>query len=279
VKSDAVKRREDALRGAIEGAYKVFRHYPRPKHLFGYAPVPVPGEGMALRYVDEKWCGWYSSRAVTTQGTVNDLKHFLPRLLEVGLVDWLGDGDWRSGREVSMFNWELVDLPTLATRLVYAGFHEWPDAEKEAVRGVVRMGWNVRMVVGDEWGRAFERMTFFDDWAVSFYCLFSDLSWVVAAWTEAVKVPELRGRALMYLTHALMEESDRLSAFVKESEVTASQRAELARLFGNGVLLRFLKEMEEKAEDDWMKLQLMLGEERARGYREVWRGYRGGDSR
>jgi hypothetical protein len=71
---------------AIENLYAAFRTYPlRPVVEFCPHCVTAAEEarlhGAPLRQLDRCALRRYAGRAITTWGTVNDLKHFLPRII------------------------------------------------------------------------------------------------------------------------------------------------------------------------------------------------------
>lgn len=65
---------------------------------------------------------YYGFSAVFTWGTVEDFKHFLPRLFELTATD----------------GFDPPGTETLYHRLAYARFDTWPPAEQEAVRVFAR---------------------------------------------------------------------------------------------------------------------------------------------
>ncbi len=83
----------------------------------------------------------YEWKAITTLGSVDDYKHFLPRLLELCAEQHRRDvlfwgtrtaDDWSPG----------LDLYMMSMKLEYAGARTWPEAERAALRAVgVAMWW------------------------------------------------------------------------------------------------------------------------------------------
>jgi hypothetical protein len=61
----------------------------------------------------------YASNAITTWGTVPDFKQFLPRLLELASI----------GRTDSY----LLDIVSIASKLSYASWSDWPQEERKAI--------------------------------------------------------------------------------------------------------------------------------------------------
>jgi len=117
---------------AIQGLYATFARYPRPAKI-EYCPCGCtkPSEMLPLlalpldelRFED---LANYSTSAMTTQGSVEDFKYFLPRLLD-GIA-----------RERYGFNPEM-----LLGKLKYAKWHNWDEEELNAVRGFLIAMWNV----------------------------------------------------------------------------------------------------------------------------------------
>lgn len=267
--------RKEELRGAIDGLYKVFERYPRPRE-FDFAQGLVPEAKLALRDVHENWCCWYLPKAVTSLGTVTDFKHFLPRVFEVGIYHWT-TGCWPGTKCNPQLKIILpVELPLLARRLVYAGFNQWPEKEKEAVQVVVRAAWRMRIVWPDDGlGKPMRSNAFLDELWMPFYCLVPDFSWVVSDWAAAVRTPVLREPAMMYLARVLVEDRDDCLAYAEAREATSRQKAMMARLLGNKILQRFLiTRAQSENEEEWMKSRLIEAWDRARGYQAVWMAHR-----
>jgi hypothetical protein len=60
----------------------------------------------------------FASDSLWTWGTLHDFKHFLPRIFEI----FATHPTW------------LLDIETIASKLPYSDFNEWPPHEREAVR-------------------------------------------------------------------------------------------------------------------------------------------------
>lgn len=115
----------DAPANAIEHLYEVFARYPRPERVAG-CPCCVGGIREAavlsrpLRELTRDDLDFYSFKAMTTFGTVEDFKYFLPRLAEI-----LAAGE-RFG---------VLDVDGFTRKLQYAGLAGWPVDEIDALRG------------------------------------------------------------------------------------------------------------------------------------------------
>jgi hypothetical protein len=122
----------EEMTAAIQGLYATFSRYPRPAKI-EYCPCGCtkPSEVLSLLAVplDElrfEDLGNYSTSAMTTQGSVEDFKYFLPRLLD-GIA-----------REQYGFNPEM-----LFGKLSYAKWRSWNEKEINAVRTFLISMWRV----------------------------------------------------------------------------------------------------------------------------------------
>ncbi|SRR6266568_230766 len=81
--------------------------------------------------------GRFAWKVLTTWGTVEDLKHFLPRLLELVALD-----------ECTPFEREV-----LFGKLRLGGWTAWPDSERESVKKYLNAVWEdcLRSEAGDVW--------------------------------------------------------------------------------------------------------------------------------
>ena len=119
-------------RPVVERVYAVFRRYPLGK-VDGCPCCVDPEEVAALRARglgdhDERTLGRYYRKSMSTWGTEEDFKHFLPRILEL-LVTKAPD-----------FAIE-IGLDSLPHKLVQAGWRQWPEEERAAVREVLLGAW------------------------------------------------------------------------------------------------------------------------------------------
>ncbi|WP_125432892.1 hypothetical protein [Hymenobacter metallilatus] len=77
-----------------------------------------------LAYLSEKQLRRYAFKAITTWGNAADFRYFLPRLLELLLCP---DSE--------------LEKDAFFDKMLYAGWDGWPEAEKGAVRQVLRAWW------------------------------------------------------------------------------------------------------------------------------------------
>lgn len=109
------------LRSAVEGLYAAFAGYPLRAHVDGCPCCTDDADhrrihARPLRELSGEDLSRFAFKALTTWGTADDLRHFLPRLLELIAFDDL---------EV---NPEIV-----LGKLVYADWRSWPPTEQSAV--------------------------------------------------------------------------------------------------------------------------------------------------
>jgi hypothetical protein len=113
----------EVLETAIQRAYAAFAHVPRPMSLDA-SPLRDAKTilrdltAVPLRQLSPEQIGYFASCAMTTVGTTDDYRHFLPRILELAV---------RSG---SAFG---TEPESVANKLVYAEWSTWDEAERAAV--------------------------------------------------------------------------------------------------------------------------------------------------
>ena len=113
----------------IEQLYAVFSRYPHPRRVEGCPCCTSPSEAeklatTPLRSLSPSELEHYAAKALTTWGTLNDYKYFLPRILELT----------HEGRL-------LCDLEITFGKLSYGRFSEWPGDEQDAVRAFIARLW------------------------------------------------------------------------------------------------------------------------------------------
>jgi len=113
----------DALRSAVERGYEVFAREPRPTHW--RAAPSRDGDALLrmltaapLRDLSDDAIGPYSSWAITTVGSAQDYRYFLPRILALAVANtgWVG-----------------ADPPVIASRLMMSQWETWPAVQRHAV--------------------------------------------------------------------------------------------------------------------------------------------------
>lgn len=113
---------------ALEALYAAFSRYDGT-HLEGCPHCVSFGDSAALRRAPVRGLGGeihrYLFKAMTTWGTEEDFKHFVPRLLEL----------YASSTDA----WLLCD------KLAYARWRSWPELERGAVEGYLLSLWRERL--------------------------------------------------------------------------------------------------------------------------------------
>lgn len=123
------------VQSEIEDVYRVFASYPRPARVEGCQHCVTEKDhedllGAPLRQLDAERLRRFSHKALNTWGDVDDLRHFLPRLLELALR---GDGD----------------LHGLFAKLRQAGWTDWPEDERDALRACLSVWWEDGLSSGE----------------------------------------------------------------------------------------------------------------------------------
>ena len=117
----------------IEYLYKTFEDYQLSGKIDKCPCGCIPDEDAqkiysnSLRELTEDDLGFYSGKAMTTWGSVDDYKHFLPRIIE--LYAFNRYNAW-------------IDLETIYNKLVYGEWAKWPDNERHAILTFVRLNWD-----------------------------------------------------------------------------------------------------------------------------------------
>ena len=107
--------------------YEAFHRYPLKPRIEGCPHCKLESAEASLHsrpLRDLSWgdFGVYPFKAMTTFGDESDFKHFLPRILELCLLDYEG---------------ALWDVAVILGKLDYAGWASWPEPEIQAVRRFV----------------------------------------------------------------------------------------------------------------------------------------------
>ncbi|TGE20972.1 hypothetical protein [Hymenobacter metallicola] len=125
------------LQNAVEDLYRAFGGYPLSSLEGCPCCVSAADKGKvthrALRELTEDDLGRYAGKAMTTWGTVEDFKHFLPRLFEL-------TAEFRAP----------YDEYLIFGKLEYGRWRTWPTAEIEAVERYFLALWDVVLVSESE---------------------------------------------------------------------------------------------------------------------------------
>ena len=119
------------LIAAIERLYEVFARYPTRPDIPGCEHCVFPEDNervhaKPLRELTPQDLEQFGDKALTTWGDRNDLRHFLPRLLECMVA---------SGR------FDFVVPEILLGMLDYGHWQAWPEPEQNAIRAFLRAWW------------------------------------------------------------------------------------------------------------------------------------------
>ncbi len=122
---------EQVVAEAVETLYDVFSIYPLAQKVEG-CPCCVSAEDEAvlhlrpLRRMTAEDLSRYAFKALSTWGDEDDLRHFLPRLLELA---------------AELHNYD-VDLEAITGKLEYGKWKQWPEQEQLAIRGYLMALWH-----------------------------------------------------------------------------------------------------------------------------------------
>ena len=113
----------------LTNIYRVFSRYPSPATLEGCPCCTSSAESRvlcaaSLHAITVSQLEHFAFKALSTWGTLQDYKYFLPRILELTAEGSL-----------------LCDLEVTLGKLTYGGFREWPDDEQGAIRDYIFELW------------------------------------------------------------------------------------------------------------------------------------------
>ncbi len=122
------------LQQTIERLYDVFGRYPRPTQIVSCPcgctkpEETAPLLAVGLHDLPGKHLISYAFSAITTQGSADDFRYFLPRLFEAITQDLDG-----------------VCPEILFGKLTYARWQTWPTEDKEAIRAYMHALWRTTL--------------------------------------------------------------------------------------------------------------------------------------
>lgn len=121
------------LLAAVERLYEEFAAYPLPRYTNPCRCCHKEGDdallrSKPLRSMDCDSLKGYASDALLTWGDESTFKHFLPRLIEIFVVQ-------REGR------YGDVDPEILFSKFRHGNWHDWPNSEQESVRNFMEALW------------------------------------------------------------------------------------------------------------------------------------------
>lgn len=117
---------QPSLSTAIDGLYEAFRTVPKPRSIEGCPCCIHTVDRRRLlespvRTIDPQALSPFAFKAMTTVGAADDLRYFVPRILEVCAED----PHW----------WPDVEI--VMDRVTMAGWHSWPSRERAAIEALV----------------------------------------------------------------------------------------------------------------------------------------------
>ena len=119
-----------AVQHAATSAYEVFARYSPPQGGTYSAHAGISADDVralrsrSLRELSGRDLSKYSMKALTTWGDENEFRHYLPRLLELVVLE----SGW-------------TDVPTLFEKLTTGTWRAWPEPEQRAVENLVEAIW------------------------------------------------------------------------------------------------------------------------------------------
>lgn len=125
----------------IKKLYQVFRHYKADElHVFSplndVARMALETKNLQSKTLTElkgEQLAYFAFKTMTTWGSVDDFKHFLPRLLELAPDEPV-----------------YLDLPALLRKLDYAHWQSWPLKEQAAVQDYFITYWRALITSGKD---------------------------------------------------------------------------------------------------------------------------------
>ena len=188
---------------SIRELYRVFSPYRSSAHPVG-CPCCVRYEDSVELFsrplerldADELWK--FSRKVMTTWGDVRDLKHFLPRMLEL-LVENTSSH---------------CDIEVVFGKLRLAEWRDWPAIERAAVKGFIDTAWRRCMREEDAAFRI-------DEWLSAFGCAGCELSPILSVWENCQCAPGYEG----------------LRRFIDDQAIAILKRRGLAKGFWAGALV------------------------------------------
>lgn len=172
---------------AIDGVYRAFEGYTRPRSFEGCAccwgdladdagatsatgtvRVPAPGGSRDLRTLESDELGVVASGVPVTAGTLDVVKHYLPRILEIAVTDGC---DWP---DLEVVFYRLNDDATVGC----SPCTDWPLPERDALRTFYRALWLDRLGADEVDGYGV------DEALCAIGVVEPELDWFLAGWLK-----------------------------------------------------------------------------------------------
>ena len=230
----------DALRSAIERSYEAFARESRPTRWRA-----APGRdgdallreltAMPLADLSDEAIGPYSGWAITTVGSAQDYRYFLPRILALAVAGTGSIG---------------ADPPVIVGRLRMCQWESWPTAQRDAVLNLFETAF-LSSLEGE--GRGWMEI---ENWLCGLARLDRPLKPFLSAWAEASSA-----EAGLQLSHFVQGNAKRLargdsiaSGFWEEVDITIRQRV-TAWLLSGQVRHRLEVALESVGEEDRWEIE------------------------
>jgi len=200
------------LQEAIKLLYVAFRRYPLNPTMVGsplYSELPTWNRSLAvrpLRQLSEDDLSIFYFKAMTTWGSVDDFRHFLPRIFEVLTTLPLG---WEE--------WVALD------KLNYSQWRTWPEPEQTAVEAYLLAFWNELLTTLDESADAFCGHYF-----AAIANVYPNVNELLRRWEQAPSVGLIRLGCYAHDNYYDLRKKKRLSAFDQRTDLAPAVLAWLA---------------------------------------------------
>lgn len=131
--------KQTQLDDAIERVYQAFARYPRPQRVEG-CPCCVTSaheerlRSHPLRKLPAESLTRYAFKALSTWGGVDDLRHYLPRILELVVTQQMNG----------------INPQTVFGKLELGGWTEWPAPQRDAIDALLSAWWTGAVLRADE---------------------------------------------------------------------------------------------------------------------------------
>lgn len=186
------------LAKAIEDLYQVFSKYPLTA-LDG-CPYCVTKDDKCLltvkllKNLTEDDLGRYSGKAITTWGTVEDFKHFLPRIYEL----------------VAEYNSPYEEF-VIFNKLKYGEWQNWPEVETQALKAYFRALWKF-VLEGEE--------AYFQDYFIAIASIYTEFEELLFDWEkfESIVAVEILAAEIFRHNEALFSNTYFKGAFFTSIE-------------------------------------------------------------
>jgi len=141
-------RRWNAVSETVEQVYRAFGRYALAGPILcEMSGRPIVQANMPLRKRVVQDFERYQGKAITTLGTVEDYKHFLPRLLDLNTEQHRRRTIFRETISCEELMGPSIDLDMIAMKLEYAQADSWPTGERDVLQnfGIARWWWELAL--------------------------------------------------------------------------------------------------------------------------------------